>query len=51
MNNLMRVRKWKLKAKKILSGESKPLEKKPKFIAITKNSIIYKKYFSSFFKK
>jgi hypothetical protein len=40
----MSVRKWKLKAKEILSGESKPLEKKSKFIAITKNSLIYRKY-------
>jgi hypothetical protein len=43
--------KWKLKAKEILNGESKPLEKKPKFIAITKNSIIYRNYLYGCIKK
>jgi hypothetical protein len=36
---------WKLKAKEILSGENKPSKKKPGFLTITKNSIIYRKYF------
>jgi hypothetical protein len=43
--------KWKLKAKGILNGEFKPYKKVPNFLVITKNSIIYRKYFSGLIKK
>jgi hypothetical protein len=47
----MRVRKWKLKAKEILSGENNSSKKIPKFLAITKNSIIYRNYLNGLIKK
>jgi hypothetical protein len=37
--------KWKLKAKEILSGENKTSTNIPRFIKITKSSIIYRKLF------
>jgi hypothetical protein len=46
MNKPMKERKWKLKAKEILSGEYKSSNKIPRILTITKNSIIYREYFN-----